>query len=65
MLAINALLARSATVSSAHAALPGAPVVAAEPVKVAAPRRAAASGLRSLADRLAPEPVERSRWQGV
>lgn len=65
MPAIHALFARTATVSAARSALPGAPVVAEEAAKVAAPRRAAASGLRTLADRLAPEPAERSRWQGA
>ena len=37
------------------------------PSRRRSPRRAAqlASGLRTLADRLAPEPVERSRWQGA
>ena len=65
MVAITALHVRSATESVARSALPGAPVVPLAPVPVAAPRRAAAAGLRSLADRLAPEPVERSRWQGA
>ena len=62
MLPISAILVRSAAESTARAALPGAPVVA--PAPVTAPRRAAASGLRSLADRLAPESVERG-WQGA
>ena len=65
MLAITALFARSATESAAHAALPGAPVAALAPARVAAPRRAAAFGLRSLADRLAPEHAERAHWQGA
>ena len=64
MLPITAILVRSATESTAHAALPGAPVIAHAAAPVAAPRRAAASGLRTLADRLAPEPTER-RWQGA
>jgi hypothetical protein len=65
MLPINAILARSATESVAHSALPGARVLAGAPAQVAAPRRAAASGLRSLADRLAPEPAESAHWQGA
>ncbi len=65
MTAITALFARSATESAARSALPGAPVVALAPVQVAAPRRAAATGLRTLADRLAPEHAERAHWQGA
>ncbi|HYI19186.1 MAG TPA: hypothetical protein VD836_10780 [Solirubrobacteraceae bacterium] len=67
MTAITALFARSATESAARSALPGAPVVApaSVPTPVAAPRRAVASGLRSLADRLAPEHAERTHWQGA
>jgi hypothetical protein len=65
MLAITALQVRSATESVARSALPGAPVVALAPAQVAASRRAAASGLRSLADRLAPEHAERAHWQGA
>jgi hypothetical protein len=65
MLPITALFARSATESAARSALPGAPLLAAAPARVPAPRRAVASGLRSLADRLAPEHAERSRWQGA
>jgi hypothetical protein len=64
MLPITAILVRSTAESTAHAALPGAPVVAHVASPVAAPRRAAASGLRSVADRLAPEPAEH-RWQGA
>ena len=62
MLPIAAILVRSTAESTAHAALPGAPLVTA--AEVAAPRRAAASGLRTLADRLAPETAE-GRWQGA
>jgi hypothetical protein len=48
--------------TTARSALPGAPVVATkEPV--ARPRRALAAMLLTLADRVSPEPVERSRWQ--
>ena len=66
MLAITALQVRSATESAARSALPGAPDLAAAPAPVAAPRRAAATGLRALADRLAPEPAaERTHWQGA
>ena len=57
MLPITAILVRSTAESTARAALPGAPVVAAAPARIPAPRRAAASGLRSVADRLAPEPA--------
>jgi len=64
MLPITAVLVRSAAESTARAALPGAPVVAPASALIPVPRRAAASVLRSLADRLAPEPVERG-WQGA
>ena len=64
MLPIHAQLARRATESHVRSALPGAPV---RPVVEAAPaaatRRAVASRLIALADRVSPEPVERSRWQ--
>jgi hypothetical protein len=64
MLPIHAPLARRASESHAQSALPGAPV---RPVVEAAPaaatRRAVASRLIALADRVSPEPVERSRWQ--
>jgi hypothetical protein len=64
MLPIHAQLARRATESRAQSALPGAPVV---PVAQAAPaastRRVVAARLIALADRVSPEPVERSRWQ--
>jgi hypothetical protein len=50
--------------SGARSALPGAPVAAGrEPVPAARPRRALAVALLTLADRVSPEPVERSRWQ--
>jgi hypothetical protein len=48
--------------STARSALPDAPVAAASEPK-ATPRRALAALLVSLADRVSPEPVERSRWQ--
>jgi hypothetical protein len=48
--------------STARSALPDAPVVEAGETK-ATPRRALAAALLSLADRVSPEPVERSRWQ--
>jgi hypothetical protein len=52
--------------STARAALPDAPVVPASETAVAPrPRRALAALLISLADRVSPEPVERSRWQSV
>ena len=64
MLPMHAPLAIGAVRSVARAALPDAPVQPAPAAaEVAAPRRALADGLRTLADRLAPEPVERSRWQ--
>jgi hypothetical protein len=64
MLPIHAALARRATQSYARSALPGAPVRRdPEPAPAAGPRRVLASGLVALADRVSPEPVERSRWQ--
>jgi hypothetical protein len=50
--------------STARSARPDAPVVpAAETTVAPRPRRALAAVLLSLADRVSPEPVERSRWQ--
>jgi hypothetical protein len=50
--------------STARSALPAAPVVPAGDEAVApGPRRALAAVLLNLADRVSPEPVERSRWQ--
>jgi hypothetical protein len=68
MLPVHAQLARRATESSVRSALPGAPVVPApepapEPAPAAATRRVLATGLLALADRISPEPVERSRWE--
>jgi hypothetical protein len=64
MLPIHAQLARRATESSARSALPQAPVAPTpEPAPAAATRRALATGLLALADRVSPEPVERSRWE--
>ena len=64
MLPIHAQLARRATESRARAALPGAPVREDAPAATAAAtRRALATRLIALADRVSPEPVERSRWQ--
>ena len=64
MLPITAQLARRATESHVHSALPGAAVrPAPEPVPAAATRRLIADRLVALADRVSPEPVERSRWQ--
>jgi hypothetical protein len=52
--------------SAARSALPGAPVVrTTETAVVPRPRRALAAALIALADRVSPEPVERSRWQSV
>jgi len=64
MLPIHAQLARRASESHVQSALPGAPVrQAEEAAPAAATRRVVASTLISLADRVSPEPVERSRWQ--
>ena len=64
MLPVHAPIARRAVASTARSALPGAPVVTAEEaVPAATPRRAVAAALVALADRVSPEPVERSRWQ--
>jgi hypothetical protein len=50
--------------SGARSALPAAPVLPVpEPATAARPRRALAVVLLTLADRVSPEPVERSRWQ--
>jgi hypothetical protein len=57
-------VARRYVESRVLSALPGAPVVPPRTSPpVARPRRLAAAALLRLADRLAPEPVERSRWQ--
>ena len=64
MLPISTHLARRATASHARSALPGAPVQPpADPSAAAATRRVLATRLIALADRISPEPVERSRWQ--
>lgn len=64
MLPIHAQLARRATTSHVRSALPAAPVVPhAEAAPAAKTRRAVATRLIALADRVSPEPVERSRWQ--
>jgi hypothetical protein len=64
MLPIHAPFARRATQSHANSALPNAPVLPAEEgAAAAATRRAVAGKLIALADRVSPEPVERSRWQ--
>ena len=64
MLPIHAQLVRRATQSHVHSALPGAPVREhAEAAPAAATRRVVATRLIALADRVSPEPVERSRWQ--
>jgi hypothetical protein len=64
VLPIHAQLARRAAESHVRSALPGAPVRAvAEAAPAAATRRAVATRLIALADRVSPEPVERSRWQ--
>ena len=65
MLPIHAQLARRATESHVHSALPHAPTTEPEETAPAAAstRRALAGRLIALADRVSPEPVERSRWQ--
>jgi hypothetical protein len=64
MLPIHAQLARRASESHVRSALPDAPVrPPAEAAPAAATRRVVASSLIALADRVSPEPVERSRWQ--
>ena len=64
MLSIYTKATRDFVGSKALSALPGAPVVAeAEAAPAARPRRAVAGVLVALADRVSPEPVERSRWQ--
>jgi hypothetical protein len=64
MLPIHAQLVRRATESHAQSALPTAPVEAiVQPAPAATTRRVVAARLIALADRVSPEPVERSRWQ--
>jgi hypothetical protein len=64
MLPIHTPLARRATESHAQSALPDAPVQASvEAAPAATTRRVVAARLIALADRVSPEPVERSRWQ--
>jgi len=64
MLPIHAPLARRGTESRATSALPDAPVLQiTEDAAAAGPRRVVAARLIALADRISPEPVERSRWQ--
>ena len=64
MLPVYAAAARSSIESHSRSALPDAPVLpVAETAVAASGRRAAATLLVNLADRVAPEPVERSRWQ--
>jgi len=64
MLPIHAQLARRASEDHVRSALPGAPVRRApEAAPAASTRRLAATALVALADRVSPEPVERSRWQ--
>jgi hypothetical protein len=64
VLPVYAAAARSKIESHTRSALPGAPVVPAdEPASAAGTRRVVASALLALADRVSPEPVERSRWE--
>jgi hypothetical protein len=63
MLPIHAQLVRRASESHVHSALPHAPVQAiAQTAPAAGTRRVVAARLIALADRVSPEPVERSRW---
>ena len=64
MLSIYIAATRRFIESGPRSALPGAPVLpAAEAAPAARPRRALAVALLTLADRVSPEPVERSRWE--
>jgi hypothetical protein len=64
MLSIYTQASHDYVASKVRSALPGAPVVAADEAAIAPrPRRALAVALVALADRVSPEPVERSRWQ--
>jgi hypothetical protein len=64
MLPIQAQLVRRATESQVKSALPEAPVESTtQAVTAAGTRRVVAARLIALADRVSPEPVERSRWQ--
>jgi hypothetical protein len=64
MLSIYTAATRRFIESGPRSALPGAPVrPAAEAAPAARPRRALAVVLLTIADRVSPEPVERSRWQ--
>ena len=64
MLSIYTKATRDFIGSRARSALPGAPVLTEEEaVSAARPRRALAVLLVALADRVSPEPIERSRWQ--
>jgi len=57
---------RDLIASTARSALPSAPVLETrETAPAARPRRVLATVLVALADRVSPEPVERSRWQSV
>jgi hypothetical protein len=63
MLPVYAQATRRFVESHSRSALPGAPVVPAREVAPAAgTRRTVAAALLTLADRISPEPVERSRW---
>ena len=64
MLPVYAHASRRFVESHTRSALPGAPVVpVVEPAAAGGPRRAFAGALLTLADRVSPEPVERSRWE--
>jgi hypothetical protein len=64
MLPIYAELSRRLSEPQIRSALPDAPVrPLTQPAPAAPTRRALAATLISLADRVSPEPVERSRWQ--
>lgn len=64
MLPVYAAAARTEIEAHTRSALPGAPVVPVDkPVAAAGTRRAVAGALLTLADRVSPDPVERSRWE--
>jgi hypothetical protein len=64
MLPVHAEMSRRATEAHSRSALPDAPVRAPQELAPRArTRRLAADALIALADRVSPEPVQRSRWQ--
>jgi hypothetical protein len=64
MLPVYTHASRGFLESESRSALPGAPVLPVpESAPATGPRRAVAGALLRLADRVSPEPVQRSRWQ--